>query len=778
MSDSPMMIAALYYAETYGWKVFPCQPRTKIPFPGTRGVKDATSDPALIRAYWTRWPDANIALACGPGSNLAVVDVDNDPEKGINGWESLAKLPALPETVKQLSPRGGAHFIYLLTRPVRNKNSFKPGIDIRSEGYYIMLSPSVHPNGKLYVWDNDHAPGEIELAEFPEHMMPEERAIPPWEKEAVPVTTTPSVPVTSPHAMAVVERARLYLQECEPAVQGQAGHDKLLWAARAMVVGFDLDEATALSLLWTDFNPRCVPPWNRQAPGEIKDFERKVAEARRTPGERPRGWLLDENGLRHNDTAYDDYGRRLAAGLLARTQSEAIDKPSPDDEDRPEIIRNTLKKHASTMPEYLLHPPGLVGEIVEWINTTAGCKQPMLALGASLVACGSLFGRKVRDESNGRTNLYIMGVAHSSSGKDHPADCIERLFARSGASGILGGNRVTSDTAIELSLQACPTVLYCWDEVGHMLGAIKAAGVGSGSGQHLRTIVPALMQLYSSSHKIYVGKQRAEGEARRIDQPHVCVWALTSPDVLYAGLSTAELRDGWLGRVITIISHDRPKYHIVRHSPPPDSLVTMVKAWLTRVIPPPEGEGDIAGSTGCYQIEIPTQPSAMMVLESFRDECYERMLRCDAVGDDVQFLWGKALQNARRIALTLASGDRFEGQEITEYHARYACDFVRHTVENFGLSVKLNVADNEWEAEKMAMVRLLTKAGPDGMSKMEITRRTQRIRDRKVRDAYITDLVEAGIVVFGNNPEHPEARSGWLWKAPHGLDVVSKKEKN
>jgi hypothetical protein len=35
--------------------------------------------------------------------------------------------------------------------------------------------------------------------------------------------------------------------------------------------------------------------------------------------------------------------------------------------------------------------------------------------------------------------------------------------------------------------------------------------------------------------------------------------------------------------------------------------------------------------------------------------------------------------------------------------------------------------------------------------------------------------VEAGTIVFGQHPSHPEARSGWLWKAPHGLDIVRKK---
>src|SRR6516225_2394365 len=44
--------------------------------PRTRhGLKDATTDPAVIRAWWAEWPHANGAIDCGR-SGLFVVDVD------------------------------------------------------------------------------------------------------------------------------------------------------------------------------------------------------------------------------------------------------------------------------------------------------------------------------------------------------------------------------------------------------------------------------------------------------------------------------------------------------------------------------------------------------------------------------------------------------------------------------------------------------------------------------------------------------------------------------
>lgn len=747
--------AALSYAQR-GWMVFPCQPRSKVPYPGTRGVNDATTNEATIRAWWTRWPQSNVALACGKGSGICVVDVDVDAEKGTDGFKSLEEFQPVPLTLAQRTPRGGAHYLYKAEDTVRNKNNFRSGIDIRAEGYYIMLAPSVHPNGGTYEWENE---GQA-VTDFPENLKPQKESR-PWENGK----TTPP-PIKKPEPVThndVTERARAYLLECEPAIQGASGHDALLWAARAMVVGFNLDDGTALSLLWNDYNPRCTPPWDRSKPSDVKDFERKVKEVRRTPG-KPFGFLLDEGGFSSGDTADIEFGATVASALLASVAD------TPNEDEQVEILKpRALKKSASEYPEELLRPPGLVGELCEWMNATAGCYQPLLSMGVALTACGALFGRKVRDCSNGRTNIYMMGVAHSSAGKDHPYDCVQRLFNAAGASMMLGG-RVTSDSAIEVALMEYPVKLLGIDEIGHFFASIKQAGGGTGSNSHLRSIVPMLMELYSSSGKLYIGKQRAEGEARRILQPHVCVWGNTAPDVFYKGISTAELRDGWLGRVITLISEARPKYKIIEQTDPPESLVQMVSAWVARKPPPPANAGDIRGACDAHQITVPTSPDAMAIFEAFRDEAWERMMACDKSGDDTQYLWGKALQQARTVALIVAAGERFELPEISGRTAQYAVDLIRVCVSNFGKAIAANVADSEWESEKQRIYKIVKKAGPAGISKMEVTRRTQSIRDRRVRNEYIGDLAESGKIIFKQNKHHPEARAGWLWALPWGID--------
>ena len=407
--------AALSYA-LRGFYVFPCKPGEKVPLT-KHGVKDATIDPKQIREWWAKWPDANIALACGPKSGIYVVDIDVDAEKGIDGWASLHALPGdLPLTVRQDTPRGGAHFLYRTDNPPKNKNSFHPGIDIRSDGYYIMLAPSIHPNGKVYAWTRDFGPDEIELSEYPDLMRPPERTTTlPWDQK--PPVRAPESPASTP----IIERARAYLRECTPAVQGQAGHDALLWAARAMVIGFELDNLTAIQLLWNEFNPRCSPPWNPGDPADTKDFERKVSQARTTPGEKPSGWLLDENGLRSDDDALSALGAKFRAGLLAGEEAKQV---------RASIASTiTVAKEQISIVVYKFRPfpvnafPPKIADFVQYASA-AHCVDPaFLGLPVCVVtaaAIGNLFRLRLKQKFEVPAVLWGAIVAGSGTNKSAP----------------------------------------------------------------------------------------------------------------------------------------------------------------------------------------------------------------------------------------------------------------------------------------------------------------------------------------------------------------------
>lgn len=86
--------------------------------------------------------------------------------------------------------------------------------------------------------------------------------------------------------MEITERAGKYLATMEPSVSGAGGHNACYAAACALIHGFALDDAAALSLLASAYNPRCSPPWSD------KELRHKVAQARKAASDKPEGYLV------------------------------------------------------------------------------------------------------------------------------------------------------------------------------------------------------------------------------------------------------------------------------------------------------------------------------------------------------------------------------------------------------------------------------------------------------------------------------------------------------
>ncbi|MEN9493650.1 MAG: hypothetical protein RJA63_4099, partial [Pseudomonadota bacterium] len=155
---------ALRYAGL-GWKVFPlhgivagrctcgdadCRSIGKHPMT-PHGVKDASLDPAQIERWAAQWPQSNLGLALTDG----LVALDTDPRNG--GDATLATLLAehgpLPDTVLQMTGGGGTHHLFFNRESRKLPGTLGKGIDLKGEGGYIVVEPSMHASGSSYAWE-------------------------------------------------------------------------------------------------------------------------------------------------------------------------------------------------------------------------------------------------------------------------------------------------------------------------------------------------------------------------------------------------------------------------------------------------------------------------------------------------------------------------------------------------------------------------------------------------------------------------------------------------
>jgi hypothetical protein len=145
---------AVVYVEK-GWFVLPLKPQSKEPCKFLRhGYLDASNDLTTVQR-WFKEEDRNIGLAIVQ-SNLVVLDFDIRNIVSRTLWEDYRRL-CVKSNTHTVKTDNGFHFYYVADKDKQFKGKLIPGIDIKHKGY-VVLPPSIHPNGSTYQVINDVNP--------------------------------------------------------------------------------------------------------------------------------------------------------------------------------------------------------------------------------------------------------------------------------------------------------------------------------------------------------------------------------------------------------------------------------------------------------------------------------------------------------------------------------------------------------------------------------------------------------------------------------------------
>ncbi len=430
---------------------------------------------------------------------------------------------------------------------------------------------------------------------------------------------------------------------------------------------------------------------------------------------------------------------RMIGAAIAQAGVQSDKETPPRECDKDHFVQD--------WPDAVLNPPGLVGVVVRWIRESSGIEQPKFALAAGLAVCGALLGRGVRDFTGQRTNIYVLVVGGTSAGKNDPVKIVVKLISAMGADYLILGE-LTSDSALEMHLNAFPVRLFLLDEVGQYLSTIKGAGKSNG---YVRTVIPALTRCWSAAGGLYQGKARAKDgngnlTVSHIKEPCVCLYGTSAPDVLFDAMTTADFSDGSISRFIAFISESRPRFEAKPEIVVPDDLVKELKAALAALKIPIDGVKDKDGyptdkPTATLVDETDEAKAAFATLENVK---YEHLLAADA-GDKTLHLYGKIVENARRIALIVAALRNPSRPLIEKSDADYACELMLYATQDMVATVRDSVSTNRTERNKQKLRLIIRKAGECGITQSDLTRRTQTMKTYE-RDEAIQDLIEAEVI--------------------------------
>lgn len=140
-------MTTLEYARDYikrGYSVIPLQAKGKRPVAKWQEFQDRRPTDEEI-FDWFGSGSLNIGIVTGKISGITVLDCDSAEA------EALARKMGLPPTPTVKTGRG-RHFYFKYAEGSRNfqMRDDLPGIDLRSDGGYVVAPPSIHPNGSIY----------------------------------------------------------------------------------------------------------------------------------------------------------------------------------------------------------------------------------------------------------------------------------------------------------------------------------------------------------------------------------------------------------------------------------------------------------------------------------------------------------------------------------------------------------------------------------------------------------------------------------------------------
>lgn len=128
-----------------GFSVIPVA-RNKKPLIEWKKYQNQKPTREKVSEWWTKFPKANIGIVTGKISDLIVIDID--PRHG--GTDEAFKNI---KTVKAKSGGGGWHYYFKYQKGIPTGAQVQPGIDIRSDGGFIIAPPSIHSSGQKYMWE-------------------------------------------------------------------------------------------------------------------------------------------------------------------------------------------------------------------------------------------------------------------------------------------------------------------------------------------------------------------------------------------------------------------------------------------------------------------------------------------------------------------------------------------------------------------------------------------------------------------------------------------------
>lgn len=614
----------------------------------SNGVYDARSGRSE-----DEFKECSVGVACGDG--LVVVDVD--PRKG--GHDTLRELiekhGPLPHTWTVDTPRRGRHFYF----KGRTRSHKLVGIDIQSDGCYVVAPPSVRPQFGSYVWLAECAPSECEMAELPAWLVAPERVMP------VGGIKTPNGEFWEDDW----ERVLDYLSYANP------NCDREQWLKIGM------------GLHWTQ-HADAYETFLKYSRGDLNKFGKRYDEYSEKACARVWRSFNNDGGITIA-TVFDICDSYMDQSHKVPTPEEYYEFNVPVvDADEEDFVNfgDTEFRNRLELPSFESSP--LLDKIYTACMNYAVMPHHVFSYAATLSVMSAITQRGYESEYlKGKTSTYSLILGPAGIGKDKYFDFVLNIVSRVDRNLLM--NEVRSGEAVKQVLSDWPSRTLTADEWPDKL--INA--FGRKTSQNDQEIVSVIKQVWSTKALLPGSTVKKNRDAVQIkDTPYPCltIFAAGTIEKMRECVSNQEFLDGGLlSRLDLWLNSSRQERREEIHDVP-DSLIEELSELYQKGLYKGISTNHIHESDRPFKnVVLSISADAKALNANFRAECEEKV----SIEPTLNSIYDRASEKASRFATIHAIGRYSKSIDTIDMTfgiriAKYLCNNYHVILQAAGASVE------------------------------------------------------------------------------------------
>lgn len=779
---------ALRYA-ALGWAVLPCHSikdgtcscgQANCTSPGKhplvgKGSHDATTYKPTIEHWFTRWPDANIGIATGKKSGFFAVDVDIKHHLGKYGDESLDALEKeygkLPETITAFTGSGGNHYLFLTPEFGEIPNStgaLAPSIDIRGEGGYIIVEPSIHLSGLSYAWiDSDPIFDRSKISAAPEWLLKALRR----DKSVLSVNNTGMVFETS-----------------ELDALGQDQRDDLLaalafcpnverddWLRVGMAL-HSMDAGAAGFAIWCDWSMTCAKYNDKDQARVWLSFthkkQTKIYKESIFFIARQHGYISTIEQAKQQATQQasqqiiEQINNPPIYQVIPSTVSDTTTYPASDTlNQKATQPASQQKKQAVTYPDKKLpthvaieptiqpinhvFPVHALNQLAGFINAGSSVYSETATTQAVIALAATLASRRYVTPQGDSCHLYL-GISSGSIGSigelRYASRGIQTVMRQAGLRRMVRDGRLASTQALYKTLYHSPASIYLCDDYSAMINLTKRQTTGG-----IEVVLNHLTQLFDTKEKQLDSPEEAGIRSPDDTQPLIIRPCLSMLALLhYSQLATfaksSELGRGAAEQFLFAIC-DNDDFQLKEESDVriPTELIALIRQ--VRGIP----ETDEELSLEAIFNHLPgVEPALIAVVFADPLSHYDALI--DEVSDDRRYRMFKtaARKNFRRLCTVLAAFDNPVNPVASKVIMGWAAQYIVENLRRLLAIVDFVVSDDGKPELYQLIIEIIMRNGATGIRPSDLVKYCRPLKKlpQDKRDELVNSLIDDGDIAL------------------------------